>query len=323
MKKTLLLPLLSLPLIAGGQIDYTPAPKFNMETNTTQFSSDPIDDRSYFDIAMGKPLTPLSDDELLNRVIYTNLIGAAVVTAWGVAFWDYFTISPVMGDEGWFEKDTKYGGADKMGHMYATYLWSLGFSSLYEYWGMKEEDALLYGPLTSWLFQGIMEVGDSFSESQGFSYEDLVMNTLGAGFYYVREKYPEVKEKLDFRLEYIPDFNSDVDFFTQYNSMKYLFALKASGFESMQDTPMKYFELQVGYYTRGYSEEQNYNSKERTLYVGVGINASEVLKVMGWTKTSKIFNYYQIPYTYVPAGYDFDTQGYVQPYSRPYFGDRK
>jgi len=105
--------------------------------------------------------------------------------------------------------------------------------------------------------------------------------------------------------------------------MKYLMALKFSGFESMKDTPMKYLELQVGYYTRGYSEKQNYASKERVAYVGVGINSSEVLRAIGWEKTSKILNYYQIPYTYVPFGYDFDTQGYVQPYSRPYFGNKK
>ena len=105
--------------------------------------------------------------------------------------------------------------------------------------------------------------------------------------------------------------------------MKYLFALKLSGFEELEDTPMKYFELQLGYYTRGYSEEQNYNDKERVIYAGVGINASEVMKSMGWTKTSSILNYYQLPYTYVPFGYDFDTEGYVQPYSRPYFGNKK
>lgn len=320
MKKYLLIPTLSLNLIAGGQIHTTQPTEAS--TNETDIATQ---ERTWYQVAMFKPEMPLTDDELRNRVIYTNIIGAAVVMAWGTAFWDYFTINPVIKNEGWFGKDTKYGGADKMGHMYSTYLWSLGFSSLYEYWGMKEEDALLYGPLTSWTFQFLMEVGDSFSESQGFSYEDAVMNTVGAAFYYVREKYPTIKSKLDLRLEYIPDFNSNVDFFTQYNSMKYLFALKFSGFEDLEDTPMKYFELQLGYYTRGYSERENFTdeNRERVIYAGVGINASEVLKAMGWTKTSKIFNYYQLPYTYVPFGYDFDTEGYVQPYSRPYFGDRK
>jgi len=320
MKKLILISTITANLFAGGHIDAKPiSDTINTETDYTLGTQE----RTWYEVALLKPEEPLSDDELINRVIYTNLIGAAVVAAWGTAFWDYFTIKPVTNNEGWFGKDTKYGGADKLGHMYSTYLWSLGFSSLYEYWGMKEEDALLYGPLTSWTFQFLMEVGDSFSETQGFSYEDAVMNTVGAAFYYIREKYPEVKRKVDLRLEYIPDFNSNVDIFTQYNSMKYLLAFKFSGFDSMEDTPMKYFELQLGYYTRGYQDDKNYNDSERVLYAGIGINASEVLKAKKKKKTSKIFNYYQLPYTYVPFGYDFDSSEYVAPYSRPYYGDKK
>lgn len=302
MKNILLILALSTSLIAGQAKD--------LDFNTTAAT----------DYSMEKPLT---DEELRNRVIYTNLIGAAVVTAWGAAFWDYFTIDPVAGDEGWFEKDTKYGGADKLGHVYTSYLLSLGFASLYEYWGMKEEESMIYGPLSAWFFEGIMEVGDSFSKTQGFSYEDLVMNTLGAGFYYLREKYPSLKAKLDLRLEYVPNFEGEADIFTEYNSMKYLFALKFSGFESMKSNFMRYAELHLGYYTRGYDNYNAYDQKERVIYVGIGINVSEVLASMGWLKTSKVFNYYQVPYTYVPVGYDFDCNSYVAPYSRPYYGYTK
>ena len=281
------------------------------------------EERTFLEKVAFKPQKPLTEDELMDRVIYTNIVFTGGVLLWGTAFWDYFSTAPVLGNEGWFGKNTKHGGADKLGHMYSTYLWSLGFSSLFEYWGMQEDQSSLYGPLTAWIFQGMMEVGDSFSTSQGFSYEDMIMNTIGAGFYYVREKYPAVKEKLDLRLEYIPDPKSDKDLFTQYNSMKYLMALKFSGFESMKDSPMKYFELQLGYYTRGYQEREDYTQKERIVYVGIGINASEILKALGWTKTSKIFNYYQLPYTYVPFGYDFDVPEYVAPYSRPYRGYKR
>ncbi len=302
MKNILLILALSTSLIAGQAKD--------LDFNTTAAT----------DYTMEEPLT---DEELRNRVIYTNLIGATVVTAWGIAFWDYFTIDPVTGDEGWFGDDTKYGGADKLGHVYTTYLLSLGFASLYEYWGMKEEESMIYGPLTSWIFQGMMEIGDSFSETQGFSYEDIVMNTIGAGFYYLRERYPSLKEKLDLRLEYVPNFEGDADIFTEYNSMKYLLALKFSGFESMESNFMRYGELHLGYYTRGYDNYDAYYQKERVIYVGIGINVSEVLASMGWMKTSKVFNYYQVPYTYVPVGYDFDSRSYVAPYSRPYYGYTK
>jgi hypothetical protein len=264
-----------------------------------------------------------SEEELMNRVLYTNLAGAALVTVWGVAFWDYFSTSPKMGDEGWFRHDTKYGGADKLGHMYSTYLWSLGLSSLYEYWGMETERSTLYGSLSAWSFQFLMEFGDSFSETQGFSYEDVVANTVGALFYYAREKYPALKNRVDLRLEYLPDFQGGGDVFTMYNSMKYLFALKFSGFESMQDNLLKYGEIHLGYYTRGYQHDEDYKQKERNIYVGIGINVSEVLASWGWKKTGKIFNYYQLPYTYVPFSYDFDSESYFKPYARPYHGYKR
>lgn len=304
MKKFTLIIFLSINLIAGKNMN--PRPIMGDDAvNTVQ-----TDERTYFETAMGKPVKPLTDEELKNRVIYTNIIGVGVIALWGTAFWDYFTTAPVAGDEGWFASNSKYGGADKLGHMYSSYILSLGFSSLYEYWGMGEEESLLYGPFTSLVIHGMMEVGDSFSESQGFSYEDLVMNTLGAALYYVREKYPAVKETLDFRLEYVPDLNSDQDIFTQYDSMKYLMALKFSGFETMEDTPMKYFELQVGYYTRGYEDHDAYSTQERVVYAGIGINSSEVLKALGWEKTSEVLHYYQLPYTYIPLEHDFNSNSH-------------
>jgi hypothetical protein len=188
---------------------------------------------------------------------------------------------------------------------------------------MEPEESAIYGPLSAWSFQFLMEIGDSFSESQGFSYEDLIANTLGAAFYYAREKYPSLKEKLDLRLEYLPDFQGDGDIFTQYNSMKYLLALKFSGFESMESNLLRYGEIQLGYYTRGYQNHENYDQQERNVYIGIGINVSEIVSALGWKKTSKIFNYYQLPYTYVPFSYDFNTESYFGPYERPYHGYQK
>ncbi len=274
-------------------------------------------------IANDSNTTKLSDEDLKTRVFYTNVAGAGLVTLWGVAFWDYFTMSPELGDEGWFEENTKYGGADKFGHIYSTYLWSLGFSELYQSWGMTPEEGAFYGASTSWIFQGIMEIGDSFSNSQGFSYEDMLTNTIGAGFYYLREKYPSIKKRVDLRLEYLPNFQGEEDIFTLYNSMKYLLAFKLNGFDSTKNSFLKYGEFHIGYYTRGYQDHENYDQKERVIYAAIGINISEILSGNGWKKTSKIFNYYQLPYTYVPVGRDIDSNSYVAPYSRPYYGYQK
>ena len=98
MKKLILIPALSMHLMAGGNLTYT----------HTQNAEDTVDNtigtqkRTYFEIAMGKPGKPLTDEELRTRVLYTNLISAGLVAAWGTAFWDYFTIKPIVKNEGWF-----------------------------------------------------------------------------------------------------------------------------------------------------------------------------------------------------------------------------
>lgn len=257
--------------------------------------------------------TTNTDDGLSSIVEKTNLIGAAVVTGWGVAFWEYFSTSPIRKSEGWFEEDTKYGGADKLGHFYSTYLFSMGFSNLYESYGMSPDEAHLQGALSSWIFQGVMEVGDSFSQSQGFAIEDMAMNTLGSLLYYIREINPSIKSKIDFRLEYLPNFESENDIFTKYDSMKYVLAIKANGFDLLKDTFLKYTELQVGFYSRGYEDTVTYPNKERITYVGVGINMAKVFKDLGWIDNNEFFNYYQLPSTYIATGHEANSDTRIYP----------
>ena len=74
----------------------------------------------------------LSSAERNKKLWTVNLTGIGVVTACGVANWDYFSTSPTAKSEGWFGNDTKTGGADKLGHVYTSYVTSHGLSYLYE-----------------------------------------------------------------------------------------------------------------------------------------------------------------------------------------------
>ena len=78
--------------------------------------------------------------------------------------------------------------------------------------------------------------------------------------------------------------------------MKFLMAVKLGGFESLKNTYAEYIEFHLGYYTRGYSDDIN---KERNIYIGIGINLSKIFTNFSMTKTAKVFNYYQLPYTYI------------------------
>jgi len=233
------------------------------------------------------------------RIINASAIG--IITLWGISKWDYGSRSPHIQSEGWFGNDTQHGGADKLGHFWIDYAASRGLSALYENWGYQRDQAALYGALSAFVITGYMEFGDAFS-NHGFSSEDMVMNALGSVAGYYLYKYPWLDEKIDFRVEY--GFNpSQADFVTDYENMKHLLAIQASGFDSLNKGLARYLEFQVGYYTRGFDNDID---KHRYLYVGLGLNVSELFARQGYGKTATFFNFVQAPYTYLEARRDFN-----------------
>lgn len=235
-----------------------------------------------------------------------NLLAAGTILTWGVINWDYFQESPQSTKEDWFGQGTDEGGADKLGHLYTTYALSHLYASIYRGWDYPDEKAIRLGTFSALGAMTIMELGDSFSK-YGFSYEDMLMNCVGAVAGYWFGTNPEWQKRLDLRLEYAPslsDFETDV--ITDYEHHKYLLALKADGFDTLRDTPIGYFELHLGYYARGYDDyhsSQPDDDRERTVYVGLGLNVGKVIKSV-WD--TRIFNYLQLPYTYLPLEHDLD-----------------
>ena len=240
------------------------------------------------------------------KVRNLNLLAAGTILTWGVLNWDYFQQPPQSVNEGWFDEGTDEGGADKLGHLYTTYALSHIYASIYSDWDYHEEDAMRLGAFSALGTMTIMELGDSFSE-YGFSYEDMLMNCVGAAAGYWFGTHPEWQKRIDLRLEYAPslsDFETDVS--TDYEHHKYLLAFKASGFDLLRDSPLNYFELHLGYYTRGYDDyqaSQPIDDRQRTVYVGVGLNVGKLLESVWETR---IFDYLQLPYTYLPLEHDLD-----------------
>jgi hypothetical protein len=223
--------------------------------------------------------------------MFNGAMGLGII-AWGIMHWDYSLDNHMhTKSEGWFEHDTDEGGADKFGHMFTSYGLTHLFSYFYKEIGYEGEDVPLYGAFSSLFITGLMEVGDSFS-NYGFSHEDMTANIIGSIFGYATYRYPSLDEKVDFRAEYKIDKSElSGDFVTDYENMKYLLAFKADGFEIFDDYKyLKYLELYVGYYSRGYGKIGV--KKERNTYVGLGINLSKVFD-------SKIFKYYQVPDIYL------------------------
>ncbi len=249
-----------------------------------------------------KCASEITSSEKKSKSLIVNTTGIGIVTLWGISQWDYFSRAPHAKSEGWFSNNTDDGGADKLGHFYTSYATSHGLSYLYESWCFNKRDAAFYGALSSFAIWGYMELGDAFS-NYGASYEDLVMNALGSVAGYYLYKNPDLARKIDIRWEF--GFHpTDSDFTTDYENSKYLLALKFNGFESTRHNLLKYLELHIGYYTRGFSDSTV--NKERNIYFGVGINLTDLFRRNGYKKTATFLNYVQVPGTYFEFNNDLN-----------------
>lgn len=238
-----------------------------------------------------------------SKLLYTNLTAAALIGVWGLVEWDYGSEGWNEGDEGWFEKDSKYGGADKVGHFWSTYAFSDALTGLYKSWGYSADKANTYAALSAWTVQAVMEIGDATSKSQGFSYEDMVANTLGALTSVLMEHHPELDRKIDFRVEYVFDVAVN-GIFDDYSNHYYSMVLKLGGFDALENTFLQYLELHGGYYSRGYEDAEEEDT--RAVYAGMTFNLSRLLMQNGWEKTGKTLEYIQIPYTVPKVSHDLD-----------------
>ena len=228
------------------------------------------------------------------KALYTNLAAASFITLYGFADWDYGSTKFHWANEGWFEEGAKYGGADKMGHFWSTYVLSDSLTGLYKHWGYAASTANKYAALSAWTVQAIMELDDATSETQGFDWGDMTMNTVGMLASVLMEHYPDLDRKIDFRVEYA--FNAPIKgIFDDYSNMYYAMVVKLDGFDSLKDTWLDWLELHGGYYTRGYDTPEF--AKERDLYFGVSINFSRLLRQHRHDKAAKVLEYLQVPYT--------------------------
>jgi hypothetical protein len=237
----------------------------------------------------------------INGVIYGVTIGVGVVT------WDHFSSSFHFLDEGWFEQGSGYGGADKLGHAFSGYVLSDIYYSIYKNIGYSEKQANNLGALSAWSLMTFIEVGDGFSKDYGFSLQDETMNTIGVALSYFRNKYPALKEIFDYRLEWWPsnyykDGNSDP--FTDYSGQKNLIALKPAGIFHSDNELLKAVNLNIGFYTRGYEDDSH--TDKRYLFFGVGLDITYILKELtGWNAWG-VFDYFQMPFTYIPVTKELD-----------------
>ncbi len=86
-----------------------------------------------------------------------------------------------------FDDNKEWKQMDKFGHCLTAYTISRLTAALYQWCGVRQLPAAVYGTSLGMAFQTNIEVFDGFSSEWGFSYGDMIANTTGASLFLSQE----------------------------------------------------------------------------------------------------------------------------------------
>ena len=242
-------------------------------------------------IATANHATPEREHKLAAALTLGGLY--AGFTTWTYFAW-YRKHKPLSqfewGGDGWFGPRTYAGGADKLGHAWATMsLARVGTEMLHQWGGYsKLTSTLVATALSEALFLGV-EVKDGFYYE--FSYGDAAFDTLGALAAVALSLSPRLDELFDFRVEYWPSHEyrrqfdgGNVNIAEDYSGETYLLAFHLGGIHQLRDARWggwsRFVDVAVGYGTRGYKPDppdgEPINKHHQELSFGLSLNLQGV-----------------------------------------------
>ncbi len=207
-------------------------------------------------------------------------------------------------DEHWFSKQSDYLGVDKLAHGFNTYLIAeVLHERIHRRTNASDGDALTAAALAVGLMT-FNELSDGIEPDSGFSFQDVTMNLAGAGFSVLRNTVPGLREKLSYKLEVEP--NSQIYTFggeKHFLQERFMFSIKGAGFKELKQTPLRYVDLQLGYYGSNFLKADRLAGiePERHLFIGLGLNVGELFfggaKSRAGRAAYRALDYIQPPYT--------------------------
>lgn len=228
------------------------------------------------------------------------------------------------GGDGLFSERSYAGGADKLGHMWATMGLARAGTELLNQWGGYDRlTSNIIGTALSEALFILIEVKDGFYYEMSMG--DLIGDTAGAALAFAMSQWPRFDELFDLRVEYWPSTqyrrqfkNGNINIAEDYSGETYLAALHLGAIHQLRDhrwgTWSRFVDLTVGFGTRGYKPTNPGVTypREQLLSFGVSLNAQglfdwlfEGRKSRAARVTRKIthglFEVFNVPFTSVPV----------------------
>ncbi|HSE04750.1 MAG TPA: DUF2279 domain-containing protein [Methylomirabilota bacterium] len=196
-------------------------------------------------------------------------LGDFVVTAANATL-GYDRESFHVNKEDFFGQSTADGGADKASHFVDYYIVSKELTNIYRLLDFSEREALIWGFAVATLGGVVGEVGDGF-QRHGFSWEDLLMNTLGAGTATLLSA-TRTHDLVGFRTSHLPG--------PTYIHDVYSMDLKLAGVARRLGAnigPLRFLLLSATYGVKGYRDNSSPDDEERQVGIEIGLNLEEIL----------------------------------------------
>lgn len=219
--------------------------------------------------------------------------------------WECAVHPSTPGCDGWFGVRTYAGGADKLGHAWATMVLARGGTALLTKGGWSRTQAALFSAaLSEGLFLAV-EIKDYYYYE--FSPGDFTMNTLGALAAVALDLSPRLDALLDFRVEFWPSaqyrYNltnpdspcakrtpgqpscSRWNVAEDYSGETYLLSLHLGAIDPIRRLPYgvlsKFVDVSLGFKSRNYKPPPTLMeppvTRTQDLFLGLSINAQGIL----------------------------------------------
>ena len=148
------------------------------------------------------------DQTNLNKTRFYGILGVVTVGD-AVGVWKLMETlekSPTswMHSYSWSEDIPGWQQMDKFGHMTHANFATHFFSKSYRWAGFSSQESIWLGGLSGWLWMLQIELADSFFENWGFSWGDLIANSVGVALATVQQTWPNTFSGIQLKVSYVP-----------------------------------------------------------------------------------------------------------------------
>jgi uncharacterized protein YfiM (DUF2279 family) len=210
------------------------------------------------DFCATKPIQGIDKKKLRGLIIGESITYATMMTG---AYFLWYKNS-LSGEFNFFDDSKEWLLMDKFGHFSSGYVVASASAKAYEWTGIPKWKSDRIGTLQSILFLTSLEVFDGFSSGYGFSWADMGFNILGAGTYFINQRFGEkihIQPKFSFgrseMANYRPSLlgeNGVQQIVKDYNGQTYWFSFRLKKLElNIKENLFSPFNISFGYGAQG------------------------------------------------------------------------